>query len=238
MAEEVKPAPKPGDKPEEKKEEPASIWTIEAILLVVVIIAGLFTTIGRSQWLAQLRSGRIDISLESISQNIISILPDWIVSIIRQLTVAYVTFATVVSLFFLVGLIYALVRWRQYAIVWQEQLYPSPEALKQPEVKNQKWMLVEQHVSSDNSSDWRLAILEADIILDELLDYLGYIGDTIGDKLKKVNRGDFQTLDQAWEAHKIRNAIAHEGSDFTLTQREAQRIIGLYRVVFEEFDYI
>jgi hypothetical protein len=94
------------------------------------------------------------------------------------------------------------------------------------------------HIGSDNPSDWRLAILEADIILDELLSELGYTGDTIGDKLKKAHRGDFKSLDHAWEAHRIRNAIAHEGQDFVLTQREARRILDLYEMVFREFDYI
>jgi hypothetical protein len=232
-----RPEPKAEEKPEEKKEEP-SAWTIEAVILVILLLAGVLTTLGRSRWLERFNNGDFHISFESIFDAIISWLPDWLVSIVRQFTVAYITFATIVSLFFLLGLIYALIRWRQYAIVWQDQLYPSPEAIKQPEVKNAKWTRVEAHIGSDNPSDWRLAILEADIILDELLDTLGFIGDTIGDRLKKANKGDFQTLDYAWEAHKIRNAIAHEGSDFILTQREAQRIIGLYRTVFEEFDYI
>jgi hypothetical protein len=237
MAEEVK-VDKKEDKPAEEKKESGDLWTFEAILLVFFLLAGIFVAVTRATWFKRLTEGNIDLSFESIFDTILSAIPDWIVSIVRQVSIAYITFATIVSLFFLVGLIYALVRWRQVAIAWQDQLYPSPEALQEPQAKNEKWKLVEAHISSDNPSDWRLAILEADIILDELLDSIGYIGDTIGDKLKKATKGDFQTLDQAWEAHKIRNAIAHEGSDFVLTQREALRIIGLYRVVFEEFDYI
>jgi hypothetical protein len=53
-----------------------------------------------------------------------------------------------------------------------------------------------------------------------------------------VAKGDFKTLDAAWEAHKIRNAIAHEGSDFVLSQRESKRVIGLYEMVFNEFNYV
>jgi hypothetical protein len=47
-----------------------------------------------------------------------------------------------------------------------------------------------------------------------------------------------KTLNQAWEAHKIRNAIAHQGADFLLSEREAKRVVSLYREVFQEFDYI
>ncbi|MFA6445752.1 MAG: hypothetical protein WCW14_00690 [Candidatus Paceibacterota bacterium] len=104
--------------------------------------------------------------------------------------------------------------------------------------KNARWDRVVVHSDSDSKSDWRLAILEADIMLDELLDSKGYPGQSIGDKLKSVEAGDFQSLDAAWEAHKIRNAIAHEGGDFELSQRETRRVVELYRKVFNEFNFI
>jgi hypothetical protein len=63
------------------------------------------------------------------------------------------------------------------------------------------------------------------------------MGNTLGDKLKQATRGDFKTLDAAWEAHRVRNQIAHEGSDFILTKHEAKRVIALYETVFEEFKY-
>lgn len=103
---------------------------------------------------------------------------------------------------------------------------------------NPRWQRVLEHLNSLNPNDWKFAILEADIILDDLLTTLQRPGVTIAEKLKSVEPSDFTTLDQAWEAHKIRNMIAHEGADFTLTDREARRVIDLYRVVFEEFHII
>lgn len=103
---------------------------------------------------------------------------------------------------------------------------------------NKKWERVLMHANSNNPSDWRLAIIEADIMLGELLEVQNYHGETIGDKLKGIEKSDFLTLDEAWEAHKIRNAIAHEGSDFILTDRETRRVIDLYRKVFDEFKFI
>jgi len=75
-------------------------------------------------------------------------------------------------------------------------------------------------------------------MLGEVLDNLSLPGETIGDKLKAVERSDFTTVDLAWEAHKIRNQIAHEGSSFLLNQRETKRILSLYQAVFEEFHII
>jgi len=104
--------------------------------------------------------------------------------------------------------------------------------------KNRRWEKVLEHINSTNPSDWKFAILEADIILDELLDVMGYRGETLSDKLKRVETSDFETVEFAWEAHKVRNAIAHEGADFLITEREARRIVGQYQKVFEEFHYI
>lgn len=101
-----------------------------------------------------------------------------------------------------------------------------------------KWKIIESHEKSENPSDWRLAILECDILLNDLLEKLGYQGDTLGERLRAVPRDGMATLDSAWEAHKIRNAIAHEGSQFTLTKVEASRVINLYQSVFQEFDFI
>lgn len=101
-----------------------------------------------------------------------------------------------------------------------------------------RWNRVLEQVHSDTEQNWRLAILEADIMLNELLDVLGYRGETMGDKMKQVDRSRFHTIDFAWEAHKVRNAIAHRGSQQILDQREARRVIGLYERVFKEFQFV
>ncbi|MBX4206427.1 hypothetical protein KW784_01425 [Candidatus Parcubacteria bacterium] len=106
------------------------------------------------------------------------------------------------------------------------------------EKENEKWTKVLEHIYSNSPSDWRLAIIEADIMLDELLTAKGYHGDSIGDKLKGVLPGDMKSLDAAWEAHKVRNRIAHSGSDFELSEREAKRVITLFESVFKEFQII
>lgn len=98
-----------------------------------------------------------------------------------------------------------------------------------------RWSKIVEHSESNNSNDWKIAIMEADIMLDDMLDKQGYHGESIGDKLKQVEKSDFSSIDEAWEAHKVRNQIAHEGSDFILTQRKTREVIGMYEKVFREF---
>jgi len=107
-----------------------------------------------------------------------------------------------------------------------------------PDIMKQRWSRVTEHISSMTDNDWKLAILEADIMLDEMLDRQGYHGESIGDKLKKVETADFDSINEAWEAHKIRNQIAHEGSAFMLSQRQARETVAMYEKVFKEFRMI
>lgn len=101
-----------------------------------------------------------------------------------------------------------------------------------------RWNRIREEVGSEDEQKIRLAILEADIMLNELLDTLGYKGETMADKMRQVDRANFNTIDLAWEAHRARNAIAHQGTGTTLTLHEARRIIGLYEKIFREFRFI
>ncbi|MCX6755964.1 MAG: hypothetical protein NTX85_01315 [Candidatus Nomurabacteria bacterium] len=100
--------------------------------------------------------------------------------------------------------------------------------------ENPRWRYIETLVDSPNESDWRIAIIEADTMLDEILDDRGYSGDTLADKLKAVDGGAFTSLQNAWDAHNVRNQIAHAGSDFSITELEARRVIKMFKNVFEE----
>jgi|GEM_PF-495074 len=104
--------------------------------------------------------------------------------------------------------------------------------------KNRKWERVLFHLDSDSPNDWKLAIMEADIMLEEMVGTMMLGGSTLGEKLKRVERADFKTIDKAWEAHKVRNTLAHQGGDYILTQREAKRIISLYKDIFDEFHFV
>lgn len=101
-----------------------------------------------------------------------------------------------------------------------------------------RWNGIVEEANSDDDRKWRLAILEADIMLNELLDIQGYRGETMADKMKQVDRSHFRSIDAAWEAHRARNQIAHQGSAYLLNARDTRRIIGLYEEVFREFKII
>jgi hypothetical protein len=152
-----------------------------------------------------------------------------------------VVLSWMVSAALIFGLIYAYLRHGQLGDVISEILKKQEEAyakVNKKDVKNLRWQDVQTHAASERSNDWKLAIIEADILLDELLNTLGYAGNTIGEKLKSVSPNSFQTVNQAWRAHNVRNRVAHEGANFELSKKEAQEVITQYKMVFDEFDFI
>jgi hypothetical protein len=148
------------------------------------------------------------------------------------------------SVAFILVIIYSVERLKQLRAIEKEKFDTPIEQADLPVQPTgdptlaHRWSTVSTHIESENPNDWKQAILEADIMLDDLLTNIGYRGESVGEKLKRVDPAHFQTLGDAWEAHKVRNQIAHEGSAFSLNQVEARRVIQQYRKVFEEFYYI
>lgn len=104
--------------------------------------------------------------------------------------------------------------------------------------KNEHWGKVLSYIFSQHGSDWKLAIIEADSMLEGLMEQLGFRGETLGDRLKLANQDNFPQLTIAWEVHTVRNRIAHEGLAFELSQHEAKRIIALYEQIFHGYGFI
>lgn len=101
-----------------------------------------------------------------------------------------------------------------------------------------RWAHIQSLLEGGSPSQWREAITEADIMLDDALTREGYMGNGVGEKLKSADSAELKTLQDAWEAHKVRNQIAHQGSTFDLSETLAQRTLAHYEAVFRELGVI
>jgi len=158
-------------------------------------------------------------------------------------------FSLVLSLIIGVGIIYAMMRVRQIRSVEARHYANQPlssaarrvfdiEDASVGSVHSSRWQSVIEHANSESPNDWRQAILEADVMLDDAITSRGYAGEGLGEKMKQISRSDINSIDDAWEAHKIRNRIAHEGSNFELTKRETRRTVDLYERIFRELGHM
>jgi hypothetical protein len=161
-----------------------------------------------------------------------------IFTVVSVLWSIVVVLSYIISIIFLTLYVYASVRknldgeLRTQSLRDEEKLYNQ---LYKGAARTNRLDSVLAHSESDNPNDWKLAIIEADIILDDVLKQQGYAGNSLGERLKSISPSQLESLQDAWEAHKVRNKIAHEGADFVLTKRMAQETITKYQRVFTEF---
>ena len=98
----------------------------------------------------------------------------------------------------------------------------------------QRWEGIVELAKTNDEASWRQAIIEADILLGELLTQIGYEGKTIAERLQEVRRIDMHSIEDAWQAHKVRNRIAHEGSQYELDKETFKQTLAKFERVFEE----
>ena len=176
------------------------------------------------------------------------------VDVVRSIFDFLIVISFPVSLILLIGIIVAierlkLIRKKEQAIYGPPEgsagtstvsgmVAPGSQKTSASPETTDRWRKIVALSDSDNQNDWKQAIIDADSILDEMLTKMNYPGDDLGSKLRSATRADFKTLEQAGEAHGVRNRIAHDGSNFVMSKHEAKRVVNLYRQVFEEFFFI
>jgi len=102
---------------------------------------------------------------------------------------------------------------------------------------DKKWQSILNKLETDNESDYKLAVIEADKIFDDLLIRIGYKGEDMGERLKQITMAQLANIDDLWKAHKVRNRIAHE-TNFKLTQEQAKRAIEIYQRAMEDLEVL
>ena len=97
-----------------------------------------------------------------------------------------------------------------------------------PQQKNleEKWQHLEKMLESDNEFVHRVAVVEADKLLDQALKSHKLAGVDVGQRLKVA--GYKFDVEPAWQAHKVRNRLVHEG-DFHLNKDLAQKTLTNYK---------
>ena len=139
---------------------------------------------------------------------------------------------------FLIGIVYLTLQIQELEKQEKARFAAHPYVQEQKQKKNERWEKVAALYASGSEADWRVAIIEADSMLDELLTLLKVPGGHIGEKLRYLDRKFFPTLDSAWNAHKVRNRIAHEGIAFKLDSITVANAMRDYEKVFRDMHYI
>lgn len=90
------------------------------------------------------------------------------------------------------------------------------------------WKEVERHFFAGDDNDLKVALIEADSALDGALRNAGVPGTNLGDRLKKVKSTQLPNIEAVWQAHKLRNQIAHDDA-YALKRDLAERALTVYK---------
>lgn len=119
-----------------------------------------------------------------------------------------------------------------------EYFYLKKESAPQGNPALEKWKNIVTLFQSQDPTAIRMALIDADILLEKMITDMGYLEDSFGEKLKHMQSDNVPWVQAAWEVHLLRNKLAHEGSHYLLTDREAYRAFKIYENILFGTQYL
>ncbi len=95
------------------------------------------------------------------------------------------------------------------------------------------WNKVRMHLDSGLESEYKLAVIEADSMMDDILKRMGYVGESLGERLKKLTTATIPNIGDLNNAHQLRNNIIHD-PDYKLSIDETKNAIDIYEQAFRD----
>ncbi len=175
--------------------------------------------------------------LNQFDEFIARLLSDPGVAIDALLSSPTFTIIQIISGLITILLIFAYIRLLQKNEVLNKKVGELKEAWQQTPLPKGKivprWEKIQKRVESNDEGQWKLAIIEADTILDDVIKSMGYKGETMGERMKKIKPEQFPYLDDAWRVHKIRNFIAHDPG-YRMKRDTVEKTIDIYKRIFDQ----
>ena len=136
----------------------------------------------------------------------------------------FVTF----GMFFLAYVIYFMVNstWLQYKFLEDASEFFSWQSFGAKEM-GKRWEKIMKRTESGAESDYKLAIIDADDLLTDVLDNRGYEGKDFEETLGKASQLISTIVKDVLNAHEVRNYIVYQ-PDFKLSTEQAKQILATY----------
>ena len=93
------------------------------------------------------------------------------------------------------------------------------------------WIKINKRLESGKESEYKLAVIETDDLLDSVLEKMNYQGETIEEKLKQLDPAILPNINEVIQARKVRNNIVYD-PDYRLTLEEAKKTLEVYEEAF------
>ncbi|MEK7665144.1 MAG: hypothetical protein AAB361_03310 [Patescibacteria group bacterium] len=132
------------------------------------------------------------------------------------------------AMFFLAGVIYFMINssFVKYRFLEDVTEFVSWQAYGLKEI-TKRWKKIMSKIGAGAESSYKLAIVEADDFLFELMQDREYPGDNFEEIIKAMDNKILSNIDKIREAHLVRNSIVYN-SDYKLDTEYAKKILNEY----------
>ncbi|MBP9751243.1 MAG: hypothetical protein KBD19_00085 [Candidatus Moranbacteria bacterium] len=117
----------------------------------------------------------------------------------------------------------------------KKTLYGAKRPIVSQSRFQKRWSGIEARLLTENPSQYKAAVLEADALAEEMLAGIGVGGSNMGERLAAVREGQIVRLGELREGHMMRNRIIQDPA-FALSREEADTTLEKYRKFFDELE--
>lgn len=117
----------------------------------------------------------------------------------------------------------------------RERMYASKFAYGKS--TNEQWEAIVNRLKKGDEANLKLAVIEADNLMDDLLKRMGLPGSTFEERLKQIEVQEIKSVNKIWETHQLRDKIIHT-PDFHFTQEEAEMAVSNIEEALRELEYL
>jgi hypothetical protein len=96
-----------------------------------------------------------------------------------------------------------------------------------------KWKKIEKRLESKIESEFKLAVIEADELLNKAMDEIGYQGKDLTEKLERITEEVISNLKELKEVRRIRDDIIEDPS-YRLSEEEVKKILKVYEKALKD----
>lgn len=144
------------------------------------------------------------------------------------------TFNYLPIIYLVIGIIVAAVLIQLIRRLSGALMRPEMYGVSRKEIK-ESWENIKK-TSGQGMMGAKIAIMEADALLDSALKSMSMPGMSMADRLR-VARYKYPKLNKVWWAHKLRNQLVHESS-FQLGSRQAKQALEEYERAFKTMNLL
>ena len=142
----------------------------------------------------------------------------------------------VFSLVLIGFIVFALLKasWLKYLLLYDinEFFTYRPFGIKRIE---KDWRKIAARLDTGLESEYKLAVIEADNMINETLKRMGYGGESLGERLEKLTAATLPNIEEIKEAHQVRSNIIHD-PNYRLSLDEAKKALDIFEKVFRNLE--